>query len=257
MKALVWHGKEDIRDTVSDPEIEDPRDAIVKITSCAKSRLVSCRACCPVAFFSCSFPLGLKQGGHVSLASGFAISSMLTGWPRRRSGVRALGHHVNHATSVRVGAPLAQAGALQLFGIFRGGRFQFATPLLHGLVVRRRLLEDLQLGYRVLILLLVVDLHAEKSIMRSAGTLLRATFADVTVDDYNQEDERLVSHASRGAVPAAGSNRRRDTTHSLRMTTTAEAGTGWRRVEVRQRRGKAGNPALSASCSSSRSRRLP
>lgn len=36
MKALVWHGKEDIRcDTVSDPEIEDSRDAIVKITSCA------------------------------------------------------------------------------------------------------------------------------------------------------------------------------------------------------------------------------
>jgi threonine dehydrogenase-like Zn-dependent dehydrogenase len=36
MRALVWHGKEDIRcDTVSDPEIEDPRDAIVKVTSCA------------------------------------------------------------------------------------------------------------------------------------------------------------------------------------------------------------------------------
>jgi threonine dehydrogenase-like Zn-dependent dehydrogenase len=36
MKALVWHGKEDVRyDTVSDPEIEDPRDAIIKVTSCA------------------------------------------------------------------------------------------------------------------------------------------------------------------------------------------------------------------------------
>jgi len=36
MRALVWHGKEDIRyDTVSDPDIEHPRDAIVKITSCA------------------------------------------------------------------------------------------------------------------------------------------------------------------------------------------------------------------------------
>ncbi len=36
MKALVWHGKEDIRyDAVSDPEIQDPRDAIVKVTSCA------------------------------------------------------------------------------------------------------------------------------------------------------------------------------------------------------------------------------
>jgi len=36
MKALVWHGKEDIRyDTVSDPEIEHERDAIIKVTSCA------------------------------------------------------------------------------------------------------------------------------------------------------------------------------------------------------------------------------
>jgi threonine dehydrogenase-like Zn-dependent dehydrogenase len=36
MKALVWHGKGDIRcDTVSDPQIQHPRDAIVKVTSCA------------------------------------------------------------------------------------------------------------------------------------------------------------------------------------------------------------------------------
>jgi threonine dehydrogenase-like Zn-dependent dehydrogenase len=36
MKALVWHGKEDVRyDTVTDPEIEDPGDAIIKVTSCA------------------------------------------------------------------------------------------------------------------------------------------------------------------------------------------------------------------------------
>ena len=36
MKALVWHGNEDIRcDTVPDPKIEDDRDAIIKVTSCA------------------------------------------------------------------------------------------------------------------------------------------------------------------------------------------------------------------------------
>jgi threonine dehydrogenase-like Zn-dependent dehydrogenase len=36
MKALVWHGTQDIRcDSVPDPEIEDPRDAIIKVTSCA------------------------------------------------------------------------------------------------------------------------------------------------------------------------------------------------------------------------------
>ncbi|MBA2722318.1 MAG: glutathione-dependent formaldehyde dehydrogenase [Methylibium sp.] len=36
MKALCWHGKKDIRcDTVPDPRIEDPRDAIIKVSSCA------------------------------------------------------------------------------------------------------------------------------------------------------------------------------------------------------------------------------
>ncbi len=36
MKALCWHGKKDIRcDSVPDPRIEHPRDAIVKVTSCA------------------------------------------------------------------------------------------------------------------------------------------------------------------------------------------------------------------------------
>ena len=36
MKALVWHGTADIRcDTVPDPVIEDGRDAIIKVTSCA------------------------------------------------------------------------------------------------------------------------------------------------------------------------------------------------------------------------------
>src|SRR6201747_2950940 len=36
MKALCWHGKRDIRcDTVPDPKIERPRDAIIKVTACA------------------------------------------------------------------------------------------------------------------------------------------------------------------------------------------------------------------------------
>jgi len=36
MKALRWHGKHDIRcDTVPDPQIEHPRDAIIKVSSCA------------------------------------------------------------------------------------------------------------------------------------------------------------------------------------------------------------------------------
>jgi threonine dehydrogenase-like Zn-dependent dehydrogenase len=36
MRALCWHGKEDIRcETVPDPKILDPYDAIIKVTSCA------------------------------------------------------------------------------------------------------------------------------------------------------------------------------------------------------------------------------
>ncbi len=36
MRALCWHGKKDIRcDIVPDPQIEHPRDAIVKVTTCA------------------------------------------------------------------------------------------------------------------------------------------------------------------------------------------------------------------------------
>src|SRR5215467_13288954 len=36
MKALCWHGKEDVRvDTVADPKIQDSRDAIIKVTSTA------------------------------------------------------------------------------------------------------------------------------------------------------------------------------------------------------------------------------
>ena len=36
MKALCWHGKGDIRcDTVPDPRIEDARDVIIKVSSCA------------------------------------------------------------------------------------------------------------------------------------------------------------------------------------------------------------------------------
>jgi len=36
MKALCWHGKGDMRyETVADPKIQNPRDAIIKVTACA------------------------------------------------------------------------------------------------------------------------------------------------------------------------------------------------------------------------------
>jgi len=34
MKALAWHGAHDVRvDTVPDPKIEEPTDAVVRVTS--------------------------------------------------------------------------------------------------------------------------------------------------------------------------------------------------------------------------------
>jgi threonine dehydrogenase-like Zn-dependent dehydrogenase len=36
MRAITWHGKNDVRyETVPDPKIEDPKDAIIKTTACA------------------------------------------------------------------------------------------------------------------------------------------------------------------------------------------------------------------------------
>jgi threonine dehydrogenase-like Zn-dependent dehydrogenase len=36
MRALVYHGRQDIRcDRVPDPKIEHPRDAVIRVTSCA------------------------------------------------------------------------------------------------------------------------------------------------------------------------------------------------------------------------------
>jgi threonine dehydrogenase-like Zn-dependent dehydrogenase len=60
VKALCWHGKKDIRcDTVPDPVIEEPRDAIVKVSSCA--------ICGSDLHLYDGFMLGMKHGdilGH-------------------------------------------------------------------------------------------------------------------------------------------------------------------------------------------------
>ena len=42
MRALCWHGKNDVRvDTVSDPNIQEPTDVIIRITSTAILRVGS------------------------------------------------------------------------------------------------------------------------------------------------------------------------------------------------------------------------
>jgi threonine dehydrogenase-like Zn-dependent dehydrogenase len=58
MKALCWRGKHDIRcETVPDPTIEDPRDAIIKVTSCA--------ICGSDLHLFDGFMLGMKSGDIV------------------------------------------------------------------------------------------------------------------------------------------------------------------------------------------------
>src|SRR4029079_17004400 len=61
MKALCWHGKEDIRyETVPDPEIEHPRDAIIKMSCCA--------ICGSDLHFFDGFMPGMKSGDVVGHA---------------------------------------------------------------------------------------------------------------------------------------------------------------------------------------------
>ena len=46
MKALCWHGKHDLRyDTVPDPRIEHPRDAVVKVRYAAPTFTSSTASC--------------------------------------------------------------------------------------------------------------------------------------------------------------------------------------------------------------------
>jgi threonine dehydrogenase-like Zn-dependent dehydrogenase len=74
MKALCWHGKQDVRvDTVPDPEILDPRDAIVKVTTTA--------ICGSDLHLYDGFVLGMKSGdiiGHEFMGEVVATGSAVT-----------------------------------------------------------------------------------------------------------------------------------------------------------------------------------
>jgi threonine dehydrogenase-like Zn-dependent dehydrogenase len=48
VKAVVWHGDEDVRvENVDDPRIKKPSDAIVRITSTAISAAPTCTSTAP------------------------------------------------------------------------------------------------------------------------------------------------------------------------------------------------------------------
>lgn len=80
MKALVWHGKEDIRcDTVTEPEIQEPRDAIIKVTSC---KVTSCAICGSDLHLFHNFIPGKLPGdimGHETMGEVVEVGSGLDG----------------------------------------------------------------------------------------------------------------------------------------------------------------------------------
>jgi threonine dehydrogenase-like Zn-dependent dehydrogenase len=75
MRALVWHGKEDIRcETVPDPKIEEARDAIVKVTSCA--------ICGSDLHLYNHFMIGMKKGdvmGHEFMGEVMEVGAGVNG----------------------------------------------------------------------------------------------------------------------------------------------------------------------------------
>ena len=74
MKALCWHGKNDVRvDTVPDPKIQEPTDAIIKITSTA--------ICGSDLHLYDGFMLGMEKGdvlGHEPMGIVVEIGSLVT-----------------------------------------------------------------------------------------------------------------------------------------------------------------------------------
>ena len=75
MRALVWHGTTDIRcDRVPDPKIEDDRDAIFKVTSCA--------ICGSDLHLFDHFMPGMKEGdimGHETMGEVVEVGSGVKG----------------------------------------------------------------------------------------------------------------------------------------------------------------------------------
>ena len=82
MRALCWHGKEDIRcETVPDPSLVDGRDAIIRVTSCA--------ICGSDLHLMGGFVAGMKSGdimGHETMGEVVEIGQQVESW-RPRGGL--------------------------------------------------------------------------------------------------------------------------------------------------------------------------
>ena len=97
MKALCWHGKGDIRcDTVPDPKIEDARDAVIKVTSCA--------ICGSDLHLYDHFMPGMKSGdmmGHEFMGEVVEVGSSVKQAQGRRSDRRSVHHHLRRMRPVQ------------------------------------------------------------------------------------------------------------------------------------------------------------
>ena len=72
MRGLCWHGKNDVPvDTVPDPEIKEPTDAIIKITSTA--------ICGSDLHLYDGFMLGMEKGDVLGQADGHRCRSRQLG----------------------------------------------------------------------------------------------------------------------------------------------------------------------------------
>ena len=129
MRALCWHGTNDIRcDTVPDPKIEDPRDMILKVTSCA----------------ICGSDLHLMDGqmptmesgdmlGHEFMGEVVEIGSRLTQVQEGRSDRRSLQHQLRRVPQCKLGnysvcqrSNRNAAMAAEQFGYTTAGLFGYA-----------------------------------------------------------------------------------------------------------------------------------
>jgi len=74
MKAVTWHGKEDVRvDTVPDPEIQEPTDVVIKVTSTA--------ICGSDLHLYDGYMPGMKEGdiiGHEPMGEVVAVGGAIT-----------------------------------------------------------------------------------------------------------------------------------------------------------------------------------
>ena len=104
MKAVTWHGKRDVRvDTVPDPAIQEPTDAIIRVTSTGHLRLRPA----PVrgARRRSSTPGDIL--GHEPMGIVEEVGGEVTELSRRRPRGRAVQHLLRHLLHVRPGPALA------------------------------------------------------------------------------------------------------------------------------------------------------